>query len=82
MPKISISRIPGVSINPPVSSNISLEWFVVCFPRSRFIEIDAQHTTLAMLSHAKYGYSDFGVNKKRVLRFIELLKHGLLKKTG
>ena len=43
----------------------------------RFYVVDADHSTLAMVSHAKYGYSDFGVNEKRVQTWLALLNQSI-----
>lgn len=40
----------------------------------RYIPIDDHTSTLAIYSRAKYGYSDFGVNKKRVEMWLALLQ--------
>lgn len=39
----------------------------------RFIEITPQQSTIALYSQSKYGYSDFGVNKKRVISWLQAL---------
>lgn len=39
----------------------------------QYIPIDKQHSTMAILSRSKYGYSDFGVNKKRVQYILKSL---------
>lgn len=38
-----------------------------------FIPITENTSTLAIYSRAKYGHSDFGVNKKRVLKWLNLI---------
>jgi uncharacterized protein (DUF1499 family) len=40
----------------------------------RFIPLEAGGSTLALYSRSKVGYSDMGVNKKRVQRWMTLLK--------
>jgi len=40
----------------------------------KIIPIDEQHATIAIYSQAKYGYYDFGVNKKRVERWLKKIK--------
>lgn len=47
------------------------------FIHVQFIEISEQASTLAVYSHSKYGYSDFNVNQKRVLRLLERLGRNL-----
>lgn len=37
----------------------------------QFISIDDKHSTLAVFSRSKYGYSDMGVNKKRVKNWLQ-----------
>ena len=37
----------------------------------RFIDLDAEGSTLAIFSRARYGHSDLGVNEKRVARWID-----------
>ena len=39
-----------------------------------FIPLDSQHSTLALYSRSKYGYSDMGVNKLRLTLWLEQLK--------
>ena len=39
----------------------------------RLIEIDGTHTTMAIYSRLRFGKKDFGVNRKRVERILELL---------
>lgn len=39
----------------------------------KFIEIDAEHTTIAIYSRARFGYGDLGVNKKRVENWLKPL---------
>ena len=46
----------------------------------RFIPLNPNETTLAIYSHAKYGKYDFGVNKKRVTRWLSLLSQFINKK--
>lgn len=52
--------------------------FIFRFPdyiTVQFIALSDTTTTMAIYSHAKYGYSDFGVNKKRVKSWVsELIK--------
>ncbi len=38
-----------------------------------FEPVDATHATLAIYSRARLGYYDFGVNRKRVQRWLDLL---------
>lgn len=40
-----------------------------------FIALSEKASTLAIYSRAYYGYSDFGVNRKRVQRLLTNLKH-------
>ena len=40
----------------------------------QLIAIDENNSTLALLSFSKYGYSDLGMNKKRVNKLLTLLK--------
>lgn len=42
----------------------------------QLIAIDANHSTIAIFSRAKYGYSDFGVNRRRVQCWLKLLSLG------
>ncbi|MGB3764761.1 MAG: DUF1499 domain-containing protein, partial [Ornithinimicrobium sp.] len=37
----------------------------------RFVGVDAEHSTLAIFSRARYGSSDMGVNEKRVRRWMQ-----------
>ncbi len=37
----------------------------------RFVEVDAQHSALAIYSRARYGSGDLGVNEKRVRRWTQ-----------
>ena len=39
----------------------------------KLIAISDQQSTIAIFSRSKYGYSDFGVNKKRVMLWLALL---------
>ncbi len=39
----------------------------------RFIPLDPNSSTIAVLSRSKYGHSDFGVNKKRVKHWLQQL---------
>lgn len=43
----------------------------------QFYAVDADHSTLAIVSHSKYGYSDFGVNQKRVETWLAELSSSL-----
>lgn len=38
-----------------------------------FEPVDAERATLAIYSRARFGYYDFGVNRKRVQRWLDLL---------
>ncbi|MBK1668046.1 hypothetical protein CKO28_08350 [Rhodovibrio sodomensis] len=38
-----------------------------------FEPVDATHATLSIYSRARFGYYDFGVNRKRVQRWLDLL---------
>jgi uncharacterized protein (DUF1499 family) len=40
-----------------------------------FIKVDEQRSTIAIFSQSYFGYSDLGVNKQRVLAWLEQLKH-------
>lgn len=40
----------------------------------QFIAIDDYHSTVAIFSQSKYGYSDLGVNKKRVKAWLTQLE--------
>lgn len=42
-----------------------------------FIPLEHNHTTLAIYSQSKYGYSDFGVNKQRVTKWLDKLYNEL-----
>lgn len=46
----------------------------------KFIPLENNHTTVAIYSQSKYGYSDMGVNKKRVELWLDLLMQKLQKK--
>lgn len=51
--------------------------FVFRFPDYidvKFYAIDSTHSTLAIFSRSKYGYSDMGVNKKRVSTWLAALE--------
>lgn len=39
----------------------------------RFYAVDDHQSTLAIFSHAKYGYSDFDVNQNRISRWLKML---------
>lgn len=43
----------------------------------RFMALPAGHSTLAVYSKSVYGYSDLGVNRKRVQTWIKLLRERL-----
>lgn len=43
----------------------------------KFIPLENNHSTLAVYSQSKYGYSDMGVNKKRVDSWLDLLSSEL-----
>ena len=43
----------------------------------RFVSLTQKSSTLAILSYAKYGHSDFGINKKRVDSLLFSLKEAL-----
>ena len=43
----------------------------------RFIALGADQSTLAIYSRSQIGYSDLGVNKARVIRWLSLLKGAL-----
>jgi uncharacterized protein (DUF1499 family) len=54
--------------------------FIFRFPdilTIQFYELEENKSTLAILSYAVYGYSDFGVNKKRVSDLVNHLKNNL-----
>ncbi len=40
----------------------------------RLIALSNDQTTIALYSRSKYGHSDFGVNKKRLQQWLQLLK--------
>lgn len=40
----------------------------------QFIPISEKSSTIAIYSRAKYGHSDFGVNRKRVKKWLQLLR--------
>jgi uncharacterized protein (DUF1499 family) len=47
------------------------------FPDSitvRFVPLDEQHSTLAIYSRSHYGYTDFGVNRRRVETWLTALR--------
>ena len=43
----------------------------------RFIDVPTEKTTLAIYSRSVYGYSDMGVNSKRIQRLLTQLKKAL-----
>ncbi len=45
----------------------------------QFLPIDDTHSTLAIYSHANFGYSDFGVNQARVKAWIMTLEQEMAK---
>ncbi len=45
----------------------------------QFIPVSDTTSTIAIYSHAKYGYSDFGVNKNRVRNWLNELKELMIK---
>jgi len=49
-------------------------WHFPDFIDVRFISLDENRATLAIYSHSYFGHSDFGVNKKRVVQWIEELR--------
>lgn len=42
-----------------------------------FIALEHNHTTLAVYSQSKYGYSDFGANKERINNWLDKLSEQL-----
>ena len=46
----------------------------------RFIAISDQQSTIAIFSRSKYGYSDLGVNKKRVTLWLDSLANEIKEK--
>ncbi len=60
----------------PLQYNYVQRSLVFHFPdyiNVRFINISPQQSTVAIYSHAKYGYSDFGVNKTRIIAWLTAL---------
>ena len=45
----------------------------------RFIDLGAGAATLVIYSRSQIGYSDLGVNKARVIRWLSLLKNALIR---
>lgn|SRR3990167_3808458 len=45
----------------------------------QFIPVFAQQSTIAMFSYSVYGYSDFGLNRTRVFKWLIALKKELVK---
>lgn len=52
---------------------LSTWWNFPDFINVRFISLDSKHATLAVFSHSSFGYSDFGVNEKRVTAWLNAL---------
>lgn len=48
----------------------------------RFIDLGGGMATLAIYSRSQIGYSDLGVNKARVMRWLSLLKSALMHSTA
>lgn len=45
------------------------------FVSVRFVPLDSEKSTLAIYSRSKYGYSDLGVNKKRIDSWLDQLQN-------
>lgn len=45
-----------------------------------YLSLDSHKSTLAIYSRSKYGYSDFGVNKRRVQKWLKGIDHLALSK--
>ena len=48
----------------------------------KFIDLQEGQSTLAIYSRSHYGYSDLGVNRKRIESWLESLDQHLAKRTG
>lgn len=46
----------------------------------QLVPVDESHSTLFLYSHAQYGYSDFGVNRRRLQAWLEQLEQQLTSK--
>ncbi len=81
-----INTEPRVSLIAEDKSNSQFTYVqrskVLYFPdviNIKFIDLGNNHTTLAIYSQSKYGYSDFGVNQQRVEVLLEKLMVDLSK---
>ena len=75
-----IDRQPRLARLPTTSDGLQSDYvqrsLLVGFPDTitvRFIPLGPDRTTLAVFSRSHYGRSDFGVNRKRVNRWLTLL---------
>ena len=83
-----LKELSRIALSEPrtiiISNNINTQQIKFCqrsfafrFPDYIWAEatkIDSNTSSISIYSKSKYGYSDFGVNKKRVSRWLEKLK--------